>query len=314
MKFSSSDQMLLLLVLKEVQTKVTNLQSVAELCSLAETLALLKDTLQPNDLASGTGAETSTDEKAKDETDGKESLSETTQELSSQDEESVIPVDHSAIDEEMKRACNELLVSIADRAKAMTAKLTAQDIRRLLAVYSLLPFQADDLINHLEEEISKRLSYLEGSASGSLENWLKRAKYKSDSVNSMLFEDTESSRFDCIKNGIMSLFRASDVNESVDEEGGENGLPEELATMIQESIALTSKAANRAEGMRNALRVSLDSILNGLNEGSSFELGRCQELIENYRRVEFSTGTLRSRYDKERRKDIAKRVLSRLLP
>lgn len=306
--------MLLLLVLKEVQTKVTNLKSVAELCSLAETLALLKDALQPNDLASDTGAETSIDKKAKDETDGKQSLSETTQELSSQDEESVIPVDHSAIDEEMKYACNELLVSVADQAKEMTAKLTAQDIRRLLAVYSLLPFQADDLINHLEEEVSKRLSYLEGSASGSLENWLKRAKYKSDSVNSILFEDTESSRFDHIKNGIMSLFRASDVNESADEKGGENGLPEELATMIQESIALTSKAANRAEVMRNALRVSLDSILNGLNEGSSFELGRCQELIENYRRVEFSTGTLRSRYDKERRKDIAKRVLSRLLP
>ena len=84
--------------------------------------------------------------------------------------------------------------------------------------------------------------------------------------------------------------------------------------MIRESTAIASKAADRAEELRSASGVSLDSLVQNLKQGSAFELGRCNELIENYRRVEFSTGKQRSRYDRERTKDIAKRVLSRLLP
>jgi hypothetical protein len=58
----------------------------------------------------------------------------------------------------------------------------------------------------------------------------------------------------------------------------------------------------------------LDSLLASLHEDAAFELGRAIELIENYKRIEFSTGRRRSRYDSERRKEIAKRVLSRLIP
>ena len=167
------------------------------------------------------------------------------------------------------------------------------------------------MINNLSEEVEHRLSHLQRSPDGSFESLLKNTRSKTISVNTTLFGDEGSdSPFSIIKNGILSFFHAADDSEKKEE----NNLTDELASMIRESTAIASKAADRAEELRSASGVSLDSLVQNLKQGSAFELGRCNELIENYRRVEFSTGKQRSRYDRERTKDIAKRVLSRLLP
>jgi hypothetical protein len=317
MKYYSSDPMFLVNVLNEVQAKTTNLQTATELCTLSEAIAMLKEALKPGDAKRATTVDSNADENAPfniDQGDGDQSSDQPTHGTSSPEEESSTPLDDASVEEELKHACDALLQSIASQAKDMTDRLTTGEIRRLLVVYALLPFEANDLIDHLDEEVSCRLSYLQGSSSVSLESLLRRAQSKSMAVNATLFKDTSSSRFGSIKNGIMSMFRFSDSSETTDENAEENNLTEELACLIQESIASTSAAAERAEKTQTATRMSLDSILQSLDEGSAFELGRCQELIENYRRIEFSTGTLRSRYDKERRQDIAKRVLSRLIP
>ena len=113
----------------------------------------------------------------------------------------------------------------------------------------------------------------------------------------------------------MSIFHTSSSSSSTSDDGTSesNLLSEELAHLIQSSVALTTDATRIAKSWKIGSRRSLDSMLNSVDVGSAFELGRCQELIENYQLIEFSTGALGSRVD-ERRNDIAKRVLSRLLP
>ena len=91
-------------------------------------------------------------------------------------------------------------------------------------------------------------------------------------------------------------------------------MSEELASLIQRAAAQTSKAKRRVDALGKGARFSIDDVVEDVDQSVALELGRCQELVESYRRIEFSTGTQRSRYDKERRKDISKRVLSRLSP
>ena len=45
---------------------------------------------------------------------------------------------------------------------------------------------------------------------------------------------------------------------------------------------------------------------------AAFELGRCRELIDAYRRLEFDSGTRRGRFTGYKRKNIGNRILSRL--
>jgi len=319
MKFLSSDPIFLLKVLNEVVSKAGAVDTSADLCNLAESVATLKEALKVGPSKKSAKEATKTDESSdKTDEDGfQDSGSLEDNNVDSNPtfrEETSTPIDSDSINKELGLACDKLLLSIANQAMNVAEKLTAGDIRRLLVVYSLLPFQADDLLHRLEEEVSNRLSDLETLPSKSFEAFMARAQSSSKALNSTLFEEETSSRFGSIKKNLLSMFRSTDGGESNEENLEENNLTEELASMINASISSTSMAAQRAHQVYATSRVSFDSIIHGIDAGSSFELGRCEELIANYRRIEFSTGTRRSRYDKERRKDIAKRVLSRLLP
>lgn len=318
MNYLSSDINFLLLVVKEVHRKAVTLESNTELCVLAESVSVLKE-----------GLETRYTEEIGESLKGKSVVQdvtslETTDAIDQADHkesdidllsEATISSDEVSADETLHNLCNELLEFVASTARERIKTLSTEEIRRLLSVYSLLPFQADDLINNFSEEVNDRLSQLQHlSSEESFESLLRKTKSKAVSVNTTLFGDENSdSPFSAIKNGIRSFFQGSEGSEDA-EKKDENNLTDELISLIQESTASASNAANRAEKLRLSSGVSLDSMLQDLKLGTGFELGRCNELIENYRRIEFSTGEQRSRYDRERTKDFAKRVLSRLLP
>ena len=311
MNFLSSDVNFLLLVVKEVHRKAATLESNTELCVLAESVSVLKEGLE-----SRSTEEIGESLKGKSVVQDVTSL-ETTDAIDPADHkesEATISSDEVSVDETLHNLCNELLEFVASTARERIKTLSTEEIRRLLSVYSLLPFQADDLINNFSEEVNDRLSQLQHLSEESFESLLRKTKSKAVSVNTTLFGDENSdSPFSAIKNGIRSFFQGSEGSEDT-EKKDENNLTDELISLIQESTASASNAANRAEKFRLSSGVSLDSMLQNLKLGTGFELGRCNELIENYRRIEFSTGEQRSRYDRERTKDVAKRVLSRLLP
>lgn len=304
MKYFSSDPGFLLSVLKQVNSNALETLSTDEICKLAETLAFLKEALKTTDSGMGDSGKTQIGIPIEQ---GEESLEETSDEPKDEVPESL--VDASLVDGELEYLSTRLLDSVAVECQTRSSTFHPREIRRILSVYSLLPFKSDELIDCFDKEIAIRIAASEAQHQGSIEKLLKNAKEKGIEVKQELFEEAGSRRLNALKNGIISLFRSSDEDEQ-----DENSLSEELAAMIQHSIKSTVEAATAVEKMRDSLHLSIDKIGREMSVGSCFELGRCEELIANYRRVEFSTGTLRSRYDKEWRKDLSKRVLSRLLP
>lgn len=308
MKMAPSQQPFLLQVLTRLSEKLPNVSTGNELCSIAESIGILKEASKAG---SATAAEPTTDE-APPELDENEE---------EEEGDSVPPAEE--VKKQIASMSDQMLNSIATLAMDSSKKLTANEIRRLLEVYSLLPYQADEMVACLSEEISNRLEAFQNlRRDQTLVDLVINARKKSSVVRSSLFEDSKSSLFGSMKSRIFSLFGLSSSTEEdgqdevivdpVDDEGTK--LTEEIASLIQDSISASSDAAHRAKADESALQLSLDGVIKTLEEGAAFELGRSQELIENYNHIEFATGERRSRYDKHRKNYITKRVLSRLLP
>jgi hypothetical protein len=303
MRMTSNQRSFVLEVLKRVSEKVPNASSGTELCSLAEVIGILKE-----------ASKTSSSKNSK------ESNIDDAQSESANDEANLTPQIED-IKQQISSTSDQMLNSIATLAISSAKRLTANEIRRLLEVYSLLPFQADEMIACLSDEVSNRLATLEDLRNDqSLVTILKDASKKSSVVRSSLFDVSHASLFSSIRARFLSIFQSWNDNDDeedevvaqIDDEGTK--LTEEIASVIQDSISATSDATKRAKADQSALQLSLDEVVQCLEEGASFELGRSLELIENYHRTEFATGERRSRYDKDRKNYISKRVLSRLLP
>lgn len=317
MKVSATNKQLLLKVLKELDTRCQDSLNCSEICDLAETVASQKEALKIDALSESSSttlanAEKQSHEEGEISTDTKELV-----DSNERDDDKDVDDDESS-DDEIMRICNRVLESISSKVIEAREKFTASHIRRLLVVYSLLPFRADELIEALDTEVTERLSYIHETERTSIEVILEESNETSLAINRTLFQETSHSPFEAIKNGLMSIFSSSSSSSSsagdgTNESDEGNVLTDELAHLIQSSVALTTDVTRIAKAWKMGSRRSLDSMLNSVDVGSAFELGRCQELIENYQLIEFSTGMLGSRVD-ERRNDIAKRVLSRLLP
>jgi hypothetical protein len=312
MKRTPADLSFMLSVLRRILVLLSEVTSPEELCGIAESVGLFKESIKGMKMKN---SHYSTTESSSSATAKVGECAEQIQE----DELILSPLAEVTSNfQDLAMVSDELLVSIAAFAKGMANRLTAVQIRRLLTVYSLLPFKDDEMIELFASEVSVRMAMLEDlSKNHTLNVLLQDAARKSSHVQSVLFENAEKSFFDSMKNGFMSLFSSgSDESENNAQEKADESATttEKIAPMIQGSIEATLHAGSRAQTDEATLKVSIDSVLRSLEESASFELGRALELIENYRRIEFSTGNRRSRYDRERRNDIAKRVLSRLLP
>lgn len=308
MKYFQSDSEFLHQVLNVVDSKAGDVKSVEDLCFLAETLALLKEALKAGDekISDSKPTKPETDELFTNDEETASATPESDNDMGALEQQDV------SVEDSMILLCDGLLASMAEQAKSEVSSASALELQRLLSVYSLLPFQADVLVDTIEAEVNARLPKSGNQPMIMVEDLLHQAREKSEFVQKELFQDEESSGMRAaLKNGIMSLFRSV---ESADGNESSDTLPKEIASMIQDSITTTVEASSALQQMQESLHVSIDSIGQRNSEGTYFELGRCQELIANYRRVEFSTGTRRSRYDEEGRKIVSKRVLSRLLP
>ena len=298
MKMTSSHESFILEVLLKISEKIPNVATGSELCTLAEAIGILKEASKSNS--------------AKEE----ESIDEEINEEAENEETSEAEDVQEKINSISEQILNSIAALIIDRAET----LTANEIRRLLEVYSLLPFQADEMISCLSNEVSNRLEVLSDLQDDQpLSNLMDDASQKSSVVKTSLFDETNTSVFESMKVKFFSFFSSSNKEDSDDEvvnEVNDEGanLTEEIASAIQDSISATREVSKRAKTYQTALHVPLDMIIQNQMEGAAFELGRSLELIENYHRTEFSTGERRSRYDRNRKNYIAKRVLSRLLP
>eukprot|EP00536_Pseudo-nitzschia_multiseries_P000582 jgi/Psemu1/62719/estExt_Genemark1.C_70144 len=302
LKMTPDEQPFLLSVLSRMNEKLQDISTGSELCSVAEAIGMLEEDLMTNSKTKETQTDDSQSQ-SNNEEDNPVAKTQATETMS--------------IQEEISNMAEEMLNSLAALVVDFSEKLTADEIRRLLEVYSLLPFQADAMIDCLSDEVSTRLEALQNLRKGqSLGVLLNDANKKSSVVRSSLFDESNKSFLRSMKARLVSIFGPTNADEDeverIDDEG--TIMTEEIASIVQDSIKASSDAANRAEADQKALQLSVDKVLQTLEESASFELGRSQELIENYHRTEFATGKHRSRCDRDGKNYISKRVLSRLLP
>ena len=318
MNYLASDKAFLLNTLKATEKNCVHLTS-HELCCVAESVALLKDGMSPG--RHKDTPKSTTKDSLSDTRQAREGVMETQEQYG----DSVVKTESfdgaqsqrltpkASIEEELQKSCDAILTNVGVAARKDASKFSLKEIRRLLAVFSLLPFQDDALIANLSSEVALRKTHLDQLPRASLGTLLQTARSSAESVKDTALGHMETdSVFDQLKNGFMSFF--SSIKETGAKDNADDTLTEELLKSVQDSIDRASTASKSADDLQRALGVSLDSIFSSLKRGTAFELAQCKELIGNYHRINFITGTFRSRYDKARTRDIAKRVLGRLLP
>jgi hypothetical protein len=276
-----TDKPFLLDVLRCVSTKLPSLQDGCQYCDIVDTLGALKSSL-----AAGAGSENVT-----------------------------------SVDLELVELSESMLSAIAAQTMESVRSLSAVELRRLLTVYSLLPFQSDDLVDAIEKEVTRREDLLESQESREqARDLLRSAASSARTVISAFADETVDggSALSAIKNGLRSVFWQSSAREnpsnekdnaSDDTPDREETVEDKLHIEIERALHSIIEAADYVEQSGEPSR-----FVQRLDVGVLFELGRCRELVEHYRRIEFDSGSSRDRLDQERRRDIVKHVLSRLRP
>ena len=215
--------------------------------------------------------------------------------------------------------CDNILSSLTERIILEVPNLTASQLRKILQAYYIMPFQADDMVNHIEEEVKIRLSALEAVSTMSLES-------SSSNIKSLIQEAS-----DYFVNVASVLTKIKSKNEQLfaelfdDDEGNKNGIDEQndaqkhstkkLSNVIKDlnsGVAAVCEATTRLERIERGSLLSLEPSIRVVEIGAAFELGRCLELIDGYRLLEFQSGTQRRRFTGEKKKNIGKRIFSRL--
>jgi hypothetical protein len=230
----------------------------------------------------------------------------------------------TSVELELAELSEIVLSAVAVQTMEHVGSLSAVELRRLLTVYSLSPFKSDDLVNSMETEVIRREELLDSPESRERgRELLRSAASSAKTVISAFTEEPADggSALSAIKNGLWSMFRQSNAKENAanDEEDASDDIPDDIEEgSVQEKLhidierALRSivEAADYLERPGDASFIS-ERLLEG---GVLFELGRCRELVEHYRRIDFDSGSSTSRFDQERRRVMVKRVLSRLHP
>jgi hypothetical protein len=317
MNVMQTDKALIIKILELLKAKITTIHRESDLCDLAESVAAIRQSLGNEDLIAKHVNTTSTETKDLNQTSTDLNVTEVSfTNANASDTEGTSNSTAITDYDRLKKNCEVMLTTLAKHGVERVGDLRADSLRRLLTVYSLLPFQADELVDVFESEVSQRQLLLEAASSTtSIEELLDTAAKNALSANTTVFgkEEDGSSAMAALRNGLKSIFAPAEIE---DEEQSQEmkEFTEEIGALLNKVTASVTKVDECMEQIGSASNIHTDTALQGIVDGTNFELGRCRELIDNYRRVEFSTGRRRSRYDYESSRDIGKRLLSRLIP
>jgi len=302
--------------LKFLENRIAAIQDESVICHMIHSLVLLKMAMEANEadmeeISSPVGA----DEDSK------------TTSSNSEEDDPIEPYSHNettASDAEVAKMCDILLTRLSERAIEIIQNLKAQSLLEILMALSLLPLQADDCVDAIEREVRGRVRVLEAAPDRNIDELLQQIASDASNAKRALFGDDEpretKSPFAGLRHGLKAMFGSS---KAPDHSGGEQVNEatashetgdDELAVKIKDSLQSIANAATAIGNATESSKSSLDRMIVSSQQEALFELGRCSELIEQYRRIDFASGSRRSRFDEDRRRDMAKRLLSRKLP
>jgi hypothetical protein len=305
MDFMSSDMLSLARALRAFESRSLSDIQHSELCGLVENLARVRRVLLDS--------ETISIPEEPNQPSPTEILSDDPSETYSNDGESVISSlsDEQILREEIFCLTRSILANATAHAAQHVANLSPEQLRRLLVVVTMTPLEAHVFVETVKRELISRTTD-KSQQLKSLESMLTIVADTATQARSLL--SVKSGQGDtpltALKSGLWSLFFNAEQGNSESSEKWHQQV-QEVTDLLNKTMTHALDVADRLCAVTNVSGSGIDDILQTIEEGSNFELGRCKELIEAYHRIDFQTGTRHSRYDKERRKDIGKRLLSR---
>lgn len=265
------------------------------LCELFESTTLLKVCLADDQKRSQAEAA-----KAAEETEGLEDLVKT-------GEAEQVGGGESVVSKELEDAGDRCLLALTVIFKDLVLAMSAAELRRVLAVCSLSPYNADDLVAAIKTEVERRVEEL-SSVSVDMATRMANLAHRSDRLLKRIQGDATTSRFAAIRASIKNLFSKETVEPEQQSEVAEDW--KEIVEVLQS----VSTVGQQATTMETASHSSLNATVRRVQQETLFELGRCRELISHYHRIDFASGHRTTRHEEDTRHNMAKRVLSRLLP
>jgi hypothetical protein len=300
-------------VLQDFEGKVGSLQTRKELIDIAETIAKLKRSIGSKksfDNGGAPSADVHESDRKENEVDavfGKPLHDHTDEKEGDKQEQKSTTVTAAILD-----STDRLLACVAETAIERVHDLSGAEMRKLLLVLLVIPFQADDLVAAMEEETNQRTAALSFAADKErIQDLIGDAGDSALQAHNSL-ATRPSTVGSAIKNGIKAIFGVNDVDEEISEEDAERF--SQVAESIHRTSELLGDISERMERVERATGLDTETLMRGVEQGAAVELGRCRELIASYRRIDFATGSPGDRCDNERRKEIGKRLLSRLFP
>lgn len=313
MRVAFIDKRPVLEFLEVVKDKIAIIQDETVICDMMNSLGFLMRTME---VAKETAEELSS---PADSVDPKTTMTTLT--------DSNPPRSETAVpDADVVDLCAELLTRLAARAASNISRFKTKSLRAIMMLVSLLPLQSDECVDAIHCEVVKRIRLLEDSQHNNIDELLRNIALEASKTRRILFGDDQprdsKSIFAGLQNGLKALFGCSatpdisdDESENVEAIVASNEINiDDLKASLKHSLQSIEDSALAIRNATEASQTSLGRLIASPQQESLFELGRCIELIEQYRRIDFSSGSRRSRLDEERRRDMAKRLLSRKLP
>jgi hypothetical protein len=160
---------------------------------------------------------------------------------------------------ELAELSESLLSAVAVQTKEHIGSLSAVELRRVLTVYALSPFESDDLVNSIETEVIRREGLLNSRESRERgRDLLRIAASSSRTVICALTEESADgvSALSAIKNGLRSMFRQSNAKEDA------------ASTDDNENTSDDNIPADREEEcVQERLHVEIERALHSIVEG-----------------------------------------------
>jgi hypothetical protein len=210
--------------------------------------------------------------------------------------------------------CDKMLDVLADAASKRVNEMSAEELRRVLSVYAMSPFRADELVAAASREVEMRLGRLDALSTSevSMDSQLRSIGSEAEALLRLLQVGEAPGLGATIRKGLTSFFRNHETTEitETDDDASSEAQTERLRSVLSDIISVSERlsvlSATAGSSVDDSCRLTMQS--------AAFELGRCMDLIEHYNRIDFETGQRESRRVYDDKRALAKQVLSRLLP
>lgn len=204
-----------------------------------------------------------------------------------------------AAGEHIHDACDRLQSLLAVRLTAAVAKFSAGKLSKILTSLITQPAQDDDLVNAIQHEVEVRLAMMGAAKESDILELLENAAASTNAADRILAgsRDGTKSPLSALKDRVKGLFRLTggDPVDGVTTNDAPRRfqpvLVEELRVELKQALKCIADAAVKLERTNKIYKASVDQSIYSAEYDILLELGRCDELIDRYRRVSFASET-----------------------